>query len=148
MSSLKDFKDLTMKIVVIKFNTELLFRIHLRLLNFQVLPFYWSMVKVKQDIKCWERGGQNAWVPSVVGLDWLLASFSQAYLPLYMSLCSINGIAESWLTLDVNGLCVNLNVVVEVLPPSPHFPPQSADCFDVNDGHLAAEETGRLPSFD
>ena len=63
MSSLQDFKDLTMKIVAIKFNTELLFRIHLlRHLNFQVLHFYWFMVKVKHDIKCWERGDQNAWV--------------------------------------------------------------------------------------
>ena len=48
MSSLNDLKDLTMKIVAIKFNTELLFRI-------QVLHFCWSMVKVKQDIECWER---------------------------------------------------------------------------------------------
>ena len=63
MSSLNDFKDLTMKIVAIKFNTELLFKIHLlRHLNFQVLHFYWSITKVKQGIKCWERGGQNVWV--------------------------------------------------------------------------------------
>ena len=48
MSSLKDFKDFTMEIVDIKFNTELLFRI-------QVLHLCWSMVKVKQDIECWER---------------------------------------------------------------------------------------------
>ena len=50
MSSLKDFKEHTMKIVAIKFNIELLFKIHLRHLNFQVLHFYWSITKVKQDI--------------------------------------------------------------------------------------------------
>ena len=45
MSSLKDFKDLTMKIVAIKFNTKLLSKIHLRHLNFQVLHLVHNQVR-------------------------------------------------------------------------------------------------------